>query len=171
MISIIGFMKLLFTFVSKVDPAKAATNASAVISNINSQFTDTRRAYCAVAILVPLNDGIFKVPITVAKGYCGNNTSAAGVCINPPPPAIASVNPAKNATKQSSIISMLLPFPSKHAHKLLPRAYGFIILFGHYATELMNMSKIMHHPGSKQLPQCYVPQCRMYTGTFEQFIV
>jgi hypothetical protein len=38
------------------------------INPINNQFTDTRRTYCAVAILVPLNDGIFKVPNTVAKG-------------------------------------------------------------------------------------------------------
>ena len=39
-------------------------------------------------VLVPVNAGIFKLPITAATGYCGRSTSAAGVCINPPPPTI-----------------------------------------------------------------------------------
>ena len=73
MINSKGFMKLLFTCVNNVESAKAAQNAVMAIRPINNQFTGTRRTYWAVAILVPLNDGIFKVPNTVARGYCGSS--------------------------------------------------------------------------------------------------
>jgi hypothetical protein len=53
--------------------------------------------------MVPVHAGIFKEPITVATGYWGNNTNAAGVCIKPPPPTIASTKPAEKAKRQSKI--------------------------------------------------------------------
>ena len=34
----------------------------------------------------------------------GNKIKATGVCINPPPPTIASTNPAKKAAIQSRMI-------------------------------------------------------------------
>ena len=48
-----------------------------------------------------LNKGF---PIIVATEYCGIKINATGVCIKPPPPTIASINPAKNEAQQRRII-------------------------------------------------------------------
>lgn len=58
---------------------------------------------------VPQKDGILTVPKRVATGYWGNNKSTAGVCNNPPPPAMASMKPAEKATRhnrRSSAVKM-----------------------------------------------------------------
>ena len=54
-----------------------------------------------MARLVPLKEGIFKEAITEATGNEGRITKAAGVWIKPPPPTIASTNPAQKAIRQS----------------------------------------------------------------------
>jgi hypothetical protein len=51
--------------------------------------------------------GSLRFPIQWPKD-CGNNTNAAGVCINPPPPAIASVKPARKANTQRSTNSIVM---------------------------------------------------------------
>ena len=68
------------------------------------QFIVTFFKYCAAAKEVPLKAGIFSVPITVETGKLGSKINAAGVCINPPPPTMASMNPAINAATQRKII-------------------------------------------------------------------
>ena len=56
-----------------------------------------------VAKKVPLKAGIFKVPMTVETGKSGSSTKPAGVCTRPPPPTIASINPAAKAAKHKRI--------------------------------------------------------------------
>ena len=72
-------------------------NVAIIPKSFQSIFTFFR--YCIVAKAVPLNAGIFNVPITVETGNCGKNARANGVCISPPPPTIESIKPAQNAAE------------------------------------------------------------------------
>ena len=100
MTSSTGFMKSLLTTVKSCDPKNAETNARSAMMPRSFQFIFTFLRYWLVAIAVPLKAGILRVPITVETGRCGKKTKAKGVCINPPPPTIASINPAQNAAPQ-----------------------------------------------------------------------
>ena len=57
---------------------------------------------------VPVKEGILVVPSKVATGYCGRVINVAGVCINPPPPTMASIKPAAKAARQRMIISFVI---------------------------------------------------------------
>ena len=54
------------------------------------------RRYNAAAVVVPKTEANLFVPSTVTVSVFGRPISKAGSCINPPPPAIESTNPAKN---------------------------------------------------------------------------
>lgn len=98
-----GFMNRLLICVKKRDPEKDATNATRHMSIIFFQSIFTCFTYCFAAKKVPLKDGIFSEPITVATGSLGNKIKEAGVCINPPPPTMASTKPARLANKHSKM--------------------------------------------------------------------
>lgn len=97
MINKTGFIKSLLITVNNCDPKKAETKAHIAIiaKSLQSIFTFLR--YCEVAKAVPLNAGIFSVPIIVETGKLGKKASDNGVCINPPPPTIESMKPAQKA--------------------------------------------------------------------------
>lgn len=94
-------MNWLLTIVRSRDPAKDEKKAIVHIIVISRQFKFTFLRYCTTARLVPLKEGIFREAITEATGKDGNMTRAAGVWIKPPPPTIASTNPAQKAIRQS----------------------------------------------------------------------
>jgi hypothetical protein len=89
------------------DPAIEEKNEISVTQKKIFHSIITFRVYCTAAKDVPVNAGIFKVPITVATAYCGNSTRAAGVWISPPPPTIESTKPAKKAKKHNKISSVV----------------------------------------------------------------
>ena len=78
-------------------PKKAAL--SIFIKNFQSNWTCLE--YLNAAKEVPEMAGILDVPTMDANGNCGNKINNAGICNKPPPPTMASIKPAKNATIQS----------------------------------------------------------------------
>jgi hypothetical protein len=93
----------LLTIVSNWEPAKDAKKAIVQIIEIKPQFNLTFLRYWTTARLVPLKEGIFKEAITEATGKEGKIIREAGVWIKPPPPTMASTNPAQKAITQSRI--------------------------------------------------------------------
>jgi hypothetical protein len=75
-----------------------------IIISTNFQFISIFFKYRVAAKKVPLKEGIFKLAITVETGRFGSNINPMGVCINPPPPTIASTKPARKATKHNNKI-------------------------------------------------------------------
>jgi len=59
---------------------------------------------------VPVKDGILSEPITLATDSLGIKINPAGVWINPPPPTIASTNPATNAIMHNNISVLSMYF-------------------------------------------------------------
>ena len=64
--------------------------------------------YCLAAKKVPVKDGIFREPMTLEMGSCDNKIIPAGVCMSPPPPTMASTNPATNAMQHKIITVELI---------------------------------------------------------------
>ncbi len=90
-------MKSLLTTVNNCEPKNADMKAHIAIIANNFQSIFTFFRYWEVANKVPLNAGIFNVPITVETGNCGKKANDKGVCISPPPPTIESMKPATKA--------------------------------------------------------------------------
>ncbi len=69
------------------------------INNLGSVLIDLR--YLRAAVDVPKKAAVFDVPTTDTGLLFGKARSIAGVWIRPPPPAIASTNPAENIARKS----------------------------------------------------------------------
>ncbi len=82
-------------------PQHAPINAGTTMamSKRPSVLIDLR--YLIAAVDVPKNAAVFEVPTTETGLLLGNAKSIAGVWISPPPPAIASTNPAENIARTS----------------------------------------------------------------------
>jgi hypothetical protein len=103
-INMTGFMNWLLILVKQNEPVKEAVNAMLVNSNslVNGILIFFKKVRAAKK--VPAKEGIFNDPITCATELLGSKIKPAGVCINPPPPTMASTSPAKKAMKQSMIM-------------------------------------------------------------------
>ena len=113
------------------------------------------------AIKVPDAAGSFKEPITVTAGNCGKSTSAAGTCINPPPPDMASVKPARKAARQSSkMISQLILIFVQYAQELVPGAHFLLVLL--FEETNLSLSEVGDHQPGYNGYSTY----DMYTGDF-----
>jgi len=97
-------MNWLLILVKQNEPVKEAVKAILVNSNslVNGILIFFKKVRAAKK--VPAKDGTLRDPITCATELFGSKINPAGVCINPPPPTIASTKPAKKAIKQSMII-------------------------------------------------------------------
>ena len=101
-------------------PASAATAAGASVP----QFMVTRRAYWPVAQAVPQTDAPLFVPKSVAGAAAGYALNSAGTRIRPPPPTMASTNPARaEAAVTSAISTMQSPVAGRCDHRRARRQY------------------------------------------------
>lgn len=78
-------------------PSYENTLADTPAHTTTRQGTATRCIYCQAATPVPINDEKRFVPITRGTGKLGNRMNKAGICTNPPPPTMESINPAVKA--------------------------------------------------------------------------
>ena len=86
---------------AKSAPPHAPMNAGITIasSNFESVLIDFR--YLIAAVEVPKKAAVLDVATTETGFRSGNESNIAGVWIRPPPPAIASTNPAENIARNS----------------------------------------------------------------------
>ena len=110
--NITGFINWLLTLVKQRDPVNEAINAMDVNNNnlANGIFTFFKKVRAAKK--VPVKEGIFNEPMTCATELLFSKIKPAGVCINPPPPTMASTKPAKKAMMQSKIIVTVIGYYS-----------------------------------------------------------
>ena len=90
----------MLTCVTAHVPSSENPNVTAITSLISRHSTSPAFAYRVTASSVPHTLCILFVP----SANCGGNPTAsnAGTEINPPPPAIESMNPAASPAKNSS---------------------------------------------------------------------
>ena len=96
--------------VKQKDPVNDAAKAMLVKRSNLFKGILTFCKYSLAAKKVPAKEGIFSEPITLATDSFGNKINPAGVCINPPPPTIASTNPATNAIMHNNISVLSIHF-------------------------------------------------------------
>jgi len=83
-------------------PAKPPASAAAIAGSREGQCVSTRRLNCRAANAVPQMEALLLVPNRVAGGLAGNTANRAGTRIRPPPPTIASTNPASTEASDTS---------------------------------------------------------------------
>ena len=96
--------------VKQKDPVNDAAKAMLVKRSNLFKGILTFCKYSLAAKKVPVKEGIFSEPITLATDSFGNKINPAGVCINPPPPTIASTNPATNAIMHNNMSVLSIHF-------------------------------------------------------------
>src|SRR5688572_30190302 len=90
-------------------PRKLPTSAAPAAGSSDRQRSTTRRAYSTVAQAVPQIAAPLLVPNSVAGAAAGYTLNSAGTSTSPPPPTMASMNPASSdasATVDSSSIGV-----------------------------------------------------------------
>ncbi|MNV69410.1 hypothetical protein D3C71_1623170 [compost metagenome] len=95
-------------------PANEPTKLTAMAGVMAAQGMLTRRLYCQADMVVPQTEALLLVPSSVAGGACGKAANIAGRRISPPPPTIASINPASSEaseTKSHSIWGSIVALP------------------------------------------------------------
>ena len=99
-----------------IDPAKPVKAAGSRAA----QRSSTRLAYCAVATAVPQIDAPLLTPNSVAGWVVGKAANRAGTSTRPPPPTMASTNPASKeaqVTKMSSMRGLCQAGAAASGHK------------------------------------------------------
>jgi len=87
-------------------PASAPQKPASAAGHSAPQRICTRWLNCAAEAAVPQIDALLLVPSNVAGGAPGKAANSAGTRISPPPPTIASTNPASSEAAVISHISM-----------------------------------------------------------------
>src|SRR5205085_2532782 len=83
-------------------PTKPPTSPAQAAGNSEGQCMSTRRLNCRAAKAVPQTEALLLVPNRVAGAVVGNTANSAGTRMRPPPPTIASTNPASNEASDTS---------------------------------------------------------------------
>jgi hypothetical protein len=93
-------------------PANEPAKPAAAAGSRADQLIRTRRLYCTAAMPVPQMDALLLIPNKVAGWVAGNTANSAGTSTRPPPPTIASTNPAPSEasdTSSNSIAAIVAP--------------------------------------------------------------